>query len=244
MTSSCHIFLHIPRHIVPCTTFCSNHFVRIEVRVKRNFHRIWIATEKTLVKRGPGHTCGTSYPKSNIEFIMTSANGNIFRVTGPLCGEFTGPGEFPTQRPVTRRFDVFFDLRLNKRLSKQSWGWWFETPSRSLWRHRNDNVKITNLNAGPICQIPSYTRQILIFIIFDDSPSYTLRTCMWWILILVCDVVVYKMIGPTSSCQSDVAQSSWTLSPVVDKNDVYFILKTGVKCTPLSSHFEQQSINA
>ena len=25
-------------------------------------------------------------------------------------------GEFPTQRPVTRSFDVFFDLRLNKRL--------------------------------------------------------------------------------------------------------------------------------
>ena len=41
-------------------------------------------------------------------FMMTSSNGNIFRVTGPLCGEFTGPGEFPTQRPVTRSFDVFF----------------------------------------------------------------------------------------------------------------------------------------
>ena len=53
-------------------------------------------------------------------FMMTSSNGNIFRVTGPLCGEFTGPGEFPTQRPVTRSFDVFFDLRLNKRFSKQS----------------------------------------------------------------------------------------------------------------------------
>ena len=38
-------------------------------------------------------------------------------------------GEFPTQRPVTRSFDVFFELRLNKRLSKQSGGWWFETPS-------------------------------------------------------------------------------------------------------------------
>ena len=61
--------------------------------------------------------------------MMTSSNGNIFRVTGPLCGEFTGPGEFPTQRPVTRSFDVYFDLRLNKRLSKQPWGWWFETPS-------------------------------------------------------------------------------------------------------------------
>ena len=41
------------------------------------------------------------------------------------------------QRPVTRSFDVFFDLRLNKRLSKQSWGWWFSTPSRSLWRRCN-----------------------------------------------------------------------------------------------------------
>ena len=42
-------------------------------------------------------------------------------------------GEFPTQRS----FDVFFDLGLNKRLSKQSWGWWFETPSGPLWRHCN-----------------------------------------------------------------------------------------------------------
>ena len=39
--------------------------------------------------------------------------------------------------PVTRCFDVSFYLHLNKRLSKQSWGWWFETPSRSLWRHCN-----------------------------------------------------------------------------------------------------------
>ena len=74
---------------------------------------------------------------SSIEDMMTSSNGNIFRVTGPLCGEFTGPSEVPAQRPVTQSFDVFFDLRLNKRLSKQSWGWWFETPSWSLWRHCN-----------------------------------------------------------------------------------------------------------
>ena len=69
--------------------------------------------------------------------MMTSSNGNIFRVTGHLCGEFTGPGEFPTQRPVTRSLDDLFDLRLNKRLSKQSWVWWFETLSRPLWRHCN-----------------------------------------------------------------------------------------------------------
>ena len=42
--------------------------------------------------------------------MKTLSNGNIFRVTGHLCGEFTGPGEFPAQRPVMRSFDVFFDL--------------------------------------------------------------------------------------------------------------------------------------
>ena len=53
--------------------------------------------------------------------MMTSSNGNIFRVIGHLCGEFTGhrlTGESPAQRPMTRSFDAFFDLRLNKPLSK------------------------------------------------------------------------------------------------------------------------------
>ena len=55
-----------------------------------------------------------------------------------ICaGNSPVPGEFPTQRPVARSFDVFFDLRLNKRFSKQSWGWWFETLSHPLWRHCN-----------------------------------------------------------------------------------------------------------
>ena len=54
-----------------------------------------------------------------------------------LCaGNSPVTGEFPAQKPVTRSY-VFFDLRLNKRLSKQSWGWWFETPSPPLWLHCN-----------------------------------------------------------------------------------------------------------
>ena len=61
--------------------------------------------------------------------MMTSSNGNIFRLTGPLCREFTGHRWIPSQRPVTRSFGVFFDLRLNKRLGKHSCGWWFEKPS-------------------------------------------------------------------------------------------------------------------
>ena len=57
----------------------------------------------------------------------------------PRYWPFVSPatGEFPAQRPVTRSFDIFFDLRPNKRLIKQSWGWWFEMPSCSLWRRCN-----------------------------------------------------------------------------------------------------------
>ena len=47
--------------------------------------------------------------------MMTSSNGNILRVTGLCAGKSPVPGEFPAQRPVTRSFDVFFDLRVNKR---------------------------------------------------------------------------------------------------------------------------------
>ena len=46
-------------------------------------------------------------------------------------------GGFPSQRPVTRSFDIFCDLRLNKRLSKESIPQWFKTPSHSSWRHCN-----------------------------------------------------------------------------------------------------------
>ena len=48
---------------------------------------------------------------------VTQVSGNTIRITGPLCGEFTVNGEFPSQRPVMWSFDVF-DLRLNKRLGK------------------------------------------------------------------------------------------------------------------------------
>ena len=47
-------------------------------------------------------------------------------------------GGFPSQRPVTRSFDVFFNLRLNTRLNKTSWGWWLEAPVRLLCHHCNE----------------------------------------------------------------------------------------------------------
>ena len=75
-----------------------------------------------------------------------------------ICaGIHRSPGEFPAQRSVTRSFDVFFDLRLNKRLSKQSWGWWFEALSWPLWRHCNDAKLYASLRAfNPIHDIIIY----------------------------------------------------------------------------------------
>ena len=69
--------------------------------------------------------------------MVTSSNVNIFFVTGHLCGEFTGLRWFPHTKASDAELRSFFDLRLNKRLSKQSWGWWFETLSRPIWRHSN-----------------------------------------------------------------------------------------------------------
>ena len=79
----------------------------------------------------------------------------IFSALLAICaGNSPVSGEFAAQRPVTRSFDIFFDLRPNKRLSKQSWGWWFETLSFPLWRQCNrpalDNISIAVLE---LCRI-------------------------------------------------------------------------------------------
>ena len=70
-------------------------------------------------------------------FTMTSSNGNISALLAFCVGNSPVTGEFLAQRPVTRSFDVFVDLRLNKRMDKQWWGWWLDTPSRRLWRNCN-----------------------------------------------------------------------------------------------------------
>ena len=69
---------------------------------------------------------------------MVTSSKETFSSPLALCsGNSPVSGEFPEQRPVTRNFYVFFDLCLNKQLSKQSWGLWFGMLWRSLWRHCN-----------------------------------------------------------------------------------------------------------
>ena len=66
--------------------------------------------------------------------MMTSSNETIFRVTGHLCAEFTGHRWIPRTKASDAELWGFL---WSKGLSKQWWGWWFETPSRPLWRHCN-----------------------------------------------------------------------------------------------------------
>ena len=84
-------------------------------------------------------------------------------------------GEFPAQRPVTRSFDVFFDLRLNKRLSKQTWGWWFETPSCLSWLHCNAPRESYNiLNMDPNIKI-KHNKTVCIF--YGIYRMYSTQCC-------------------------------------------------------------------
>ena len=95
------------------------------------------------------HTSHASWwqhrPSAGTMLMMKFSSGSwwrhqmetLYALLALCAGNSPVTSEFPSQRPVTRSFGVFFDLRLNKRLSKQSWGRWFETPWRSLWRHCN-----------------------------------------------------------------------------------------------------------
>ena len=104
--------------------------------------------------------------------MIPSSNRNIFRVTGLGAGNSPANGEFPSQKPVTRSFDIFFDLRLNKRLIKQSRRRWLETPSSSLWRHWNGARSCFNINMLS-CQKRNRHHK-------DKTVSLTNVLSIWW----------------------------------------------------------------
>ena len=80
---------------------------------------------------------GLLFIKACMRHMMTSSNGNFFRVTGPLWRESTGHRWIPFTKARDAEWWCFFDLRLNKRLNKQPRRRWFETPSHPLWRDCN-----------------------------------------------------------------------------------------------------------
>ena len=86
-----------------------------------------------------------------------------------ICaGNSPVPGEFPAQRPVMRSFDVFFDLCPSKQLSKQWWGWWFETLSCPLWRHSNvfhQASPITSYFTWPVDELSSIVATLEVLVL-------------------------------------------------------------------------------
>ena len=91
---------------------------------------------KVYIKEGGKIRSEFDWPMNSIAWWRHQIK--TFAALLAICtGNSPVPGEFPAQRPATRSFDVFFDLRLNKRLRKQPWGWWFETLSRPLWSQCN-----------------------------------------------------------------------------------------------------------
>ena len=140
---------------IPVASFTKEVNPRLAKRPLKTNGRLANLELTSLVKEATGYV---SWWRHQLE---------IFSELLAICaGNSPFPGEFPTQRPVTRSGDVFFDLHPNKRLSKQPWGWWFETLSRPLWRHRNEEATVY-INSG--CGDSTDTIRSFRFISFDCS---------------------------------------------------------------------------
>ena len=113
--------------------------------------------------------------------MMTSSNGKLFRVTGALYGEFTGHRWIPrTKVSEAELWNFLWSALYSKRLSKQSWGWWPETPSRSLWRH----CSVGEMHRSPV--FPSQTNSNIelwccdFFVVGPNELMRKRSSCLWF----------------------------------------------------------------
>ena len=122
----------------------------------------------------------------------------IFSALLATCaGNSPVTGEFPSQRPVSRSFDVFFDLWVNKWLSKRWWGWWFETPSRPLCRHCNE-VTATHLKIvhPKIMATRRRAQLVRIYQWFDLIVSWLFSTtCLCFLTIYQVESFLFCLIN-------------------------------------------------
>ena len=133
---------------------------------------------------GSSHSCNCQVPRYNISsHSIWSAHDDVIEWKHfPRYWPFVrGIHRFPVNSPHRAQwrgvlmFSLIFDLRLNNRLSKQSWGWWFETLWRLLWRHRNE-VDCSDSNLGRWC--PHCRNMCLqqclqcVYSVFDDLLKY------------------------------------------------------------------------
>ena len=144
------LILQSSHHVVPPS--CSSvfwgssmclHYVSTSVLLWLPWWTVRIRIRETVPAATAQWTFSLIEPSARLVWSWWRHQMETFSALLSTCaGNRSVPGEFPAQRPVTWSFDIFFDLRLNKRLGKQWRGWWFETLSRPLWRHRNCGVMI------------------------------------------------------------------------------------------------------
>ena len=160
----------------------------------------WINCRVDL-RRNVAHV--TSFPLWRHQVETFSALLAICARNSPVVGEF------PAQRPVTRSLDVFFYLRLNKRLSRQSWSWWFETPSCPLWRHSNVNAKETRVdilldllqtNVRSIVVNTVYGRSLYMCIhVIDMQIIYVLNSINVLRVLLNDFMIIFGIVRPSQN---------------------------------------------
>ena len=121
-----------PRSVYVFVGTLINARTRTILEASSNTHRLHVWS--TADRQGPWSWAIPQHSRWRHQMETFSASLAICAGNSPVTGEFLA------QRPVTQSFDVFFDLCLNNRLSKQSRGWWFETQSRPLWRHCNADI--------------------------------------------------------------------------------------------------------
>ena len=163
-----------------------------------------------------------------------------FSALPAICaGNSSIAGEFLAQRPVTRSFDVCFDLRLNKRLNKHSWGWWFETLSRPLWRHSYVIVYCRHFVI-----IRHYVGEIITFSPFSSFEN-RLSHCDWRsTLRFRTDVMSYSIICWTRqigwTCQ--IVKSLRPTDAILDFGDTDHstLVHVMVSCLTVPRHYLNQ----
>ena len=137
---------------------------------------------------------------------ITSSNGNVFRVTWPLCGEFTGHRWIPLTKASDAELWFFLDLRLNKRLGKQSWGWWLGTASCSLPRH-------CNVLCFYVCLFLFHFRFYICYILFKKSYIMTDSTVLY-----------------SKAVCNDVISGKWNNNSAVDSIGLTIVCNAIVLC--------------
>ena len=160
-----------------------------------------------------GHTISSYIHEYNHIYVCKLSwwrhNMETFSASQALC-EKNSPvtGEFASQRPVTRSIDVFFDLCLNKRLSKPSRRRWFKTALRSFWGHCNVIRPTNDINMAYLILGKCVKSQQKM-----STWWPTLRTLLWCFTINSRHGNSFKVLAPVEEIYEfpifkDVAQTS------------------------------------